>query len=63
MTATITSTPPLFILEIGSSQYRGYGMGALACASVFGVICLPEYRCHETLGIPHARDPIPLLPC
>ena len=33
---TTSSTPPLFILETASSQHRGYEMGALAHASIFG---------------------------
>ena len=40
----------------------GCGMGALACALILGWPFCPEYRCDETPGIPHARDPLPLLP-
>ena len=38
--ARISSTPPLFVLEFASSQYRDCEMGALAHTSVFGVTIL-----------------------
>ena len=36
-------------------------MGALAGASIIRVTIYPEYRCPETPGIPHVRDPMLLL--
>ena len=56
-------TPPLFILEIASSTHGGVKWVHWPMHWFLEQPFCPTYRCHETLGIPHARDPTPLLSC
>ena len=63
LTTTIFNPTSLCSRDCKLTTMGVHEMGALAHASIFVVtIPCPEYRCHETPGIPHARDPMPLLP-